>query len=97
MIDKIIKWLKKKFPKLFPKRLTPHEYYNELRHYGKNALRKELIVVAQRANSNQCGVDVEFKKYIKTYSKKKLIRAIIYIRLKNNPKIVKLKRILGSV
>jgi len=84
------KCLKRFFAKFKKKELvTIEDAYKELKSYSKNQLVRELIVQAQINNENDYGVEAEFKKQIKTYPKKKLMKAIILLRVQNDSKFKK--------
>lgn len=72
--------------------VTIDELYNELRHYNKNELIKELIIQSGKNNKNDIGVELKFKKQIKNYSKKQIIKAIILLRLEQKYSIKRFER-----
>lgn len=90
----MIRYFKKILENRKTDELSIHELYNYYRQYNKNKLIKEIICQSQKINHNQCGVESEFKKSLKIYSKKQLIKTIIFLRVKQEPIYKKLTRIM---
>ena len=86
----MIEWIKKLFKR--EKKVTKEELYQELRGYSKNDLVRELIHQSQINNGrNNCGVPKDFVSEIKQNSKKKIIKAIIILRIENSKPFRKIK------
>lgn len=87
MLVRLKKWINKKL-----NRVTIKEYYEEVKHFNKRELIKEVIVLSQKINHNQCGVSSDFKKGLRKCSKKQLLRTLIVLQLEGNRGVKKLRK-----
>jgi len=72
-------WIKRDVIK--KKYQTPREFHKAYKPKSKNDIIKEIVFLARKINKNKGGVTPGFKKELRSYSKKKLVNVLIYLKL----------------